>query len=83
MDSAHELLTWIEENTTQAQFARDVEISEAHLCDILAGRKSPSLDLAVKMSKATGSVVSVEAIHARAPSRAKRRAASETVGAGQ
>lgn len=75
MDTQHPLLTWIEANTTQAQFARAVECSDAHLSDILAGRKSPSLVLGVRMSKATGGAVSEAMLAERAPTRSRRQAA--------
>lgn len=63
----HPLKVWIEKHTSQAKFAREVEISESHLSDILGRKKSPSLDLAARMSKATGRAVSVDRIAAAAP----------------
>lgn len=53
----HALKVWIDANTTQAAFARAVDISESHLSDILKGKKTPSLDLAERMSVATGRAV--------------------------
>jgi plasmid maintenance system antidote protein VapI len=69
METPHPLKTWIDDNTTQAQFARTVECSESHLSDVLAGKKSVSIGLAVRMSKATDNQVSVDAIAARVPVR--------------
>ena len=69
MDEPHPLKAWLEnENTTQAQFARDLRCSESHISDILKGKKGVSLDLAIKISAATG--VSVAEIAARMPGRA-------------
>lgn len=61
MESAHQLLTWIEANTTQAQFARQCEITAAYLSEILSGRKEPSLKVAARMSRETGGAVPIQA----------------------
>lgn len=61
MDSTHPLRDWITANTTQAKFARLVECSEPHLSDVLSWKKDPSLDLADRMSAATGRTVPVAA----------------------
>jgi plasmid maintenance system antidote protein VapI len=60
MESLHPLKKWIGEHTTQAQFARDLAISESHLSGILKGAKV-SLELALRLSRATGGAVPVEA----------------------
>jgi plasmid maintenance system antidote protein VapI len=69
MNQLHPLKTWIDRNTSQAQFARDVGCSESHISDVLKGKKRVSLDLAIKMSEATGRAVSVDAIASRMPRR--------------
>ena len=69
MSQLHPLKTWIDRNTTQARFARDVGCSESHISDVLKGKKRVSLDLAIKMSEATGRAVSVDAIASRMPRR--------------
>lgn len=61
MASTHPLKVWIEENATQSRFADLVDCSEGYLSEILSGKKQPSLDLAAKMSRATGGSVPVEA----------------------
>ena len=61
MDSQHPLKNWIETNTSPAQFARDLAISESYLSEILSGRKSPSLGLAARLSRATSGAVPIEA----------------------
>jgi transcriptional regulator with XRE-family HTH domain len=61
MDSLHPLKQWIEKNTTPAQFARDVGISESYLSEILNLRKSPSLGLAARLSRATSGDVPIGA----------------------
>ncbi len=61
MESPHELKSWIGANTTQARFAREVGCSEAYLCEILKGRKQPSMGLAAKMSAATSYAVPLSA----------------------
>ena len=46
--------------TTQREFARSVDISPSYLCEILAGAKTPGLELAVKIERATrGAVTAV------------------------
>ncbi len=42
------------EEETQASFARTLGISRSHLCDIEHGRKSLSLERAVRFAKALG-----------------------------
>lgn len=61
MESVHPLKKWISEHTTQAQFARDLAISESHLSEILSGGKTASLNLAIRLSRATKGAVPVEA----------------------
>jgi DNA-binding XRE family transcriptional regulator len=46
--------------TKQADIAADVGISEAHMSNIISGRRKPSVDLACKISALTN--VPVEAI---------------------
>lgn len=60
MPNDHPLKSWIAENSTRADFARDVGCSRAHLSDILNWKKDPSLELAAKMSRATGGAVPME-----------------------
>lgn len=60
-DDAHPLLKHIVANTQQRQFAREVGCSEPHLSIILSGKKRPSLQLAARMSRATGGAVPIEA----------------------
>jgi transcriptional regulator with XRE-family HTH domain len=61
MDAPHALKIWIEANTTQAKFAREHSISEGYLSDILAGRKTPTLTVAARLSRATGGIVPLDA----------------------
>ena len=61
MEEQHRLKTWIDDNSSQVRFAREVKCSEAHLSDILSFRKEPSLRLAARMSAATGGMVPIEA----------------------
>lgn len=61
MDARQLLAKWIAENTTQAQFARDVGCSESHLSLVLSKDRGWSLPMARKMSKATGGAVPFEA----------------------
>lgn len=72
MSRAHPLKRWIKKNTSQATFARAVQCSQSHLSDILAGRKTASLSLALKISLATRGAVSVETMARRAPKRVPR-----------
>lgn len=60
MEAVHPLKKWITANTTQAQFARDLDISESHLSGVLKGSRV-SLELAIRMSRATGGAVPTEA----------------------
>lgn len=60
-ESAHPLQSWIEQNTTQARFAATADMSEPYLSEILSGKKTPSLKMAAKMSRATGGVVPIAA----------------------
>ena len=48
-----------EAKISQTDFAGKVGISRSHLCEILSGEKSPSLDVAKKISKGTGGSVRV------------------------
>lgn len=52
------LASWIEANTSQAQFSRDLGIAESHLSNLLAGRKRASLDLIERIVRLTGGGVS-------------------------
>lgn len=61
MDSLHLLKVWIDANTSQAQFARDVKCSESYLSDILAGKREPSLAMAARMSAQTAGAVPIDA----------------------
>lgn len=63
MESAsHPLERWIGKNTTtQAAVADAAGISEGYLSEILSGKKTPSLKLADKLSKATGGKVPLSA----------------------
>jgi transcriptional regulator with XRE-family HTH domain len=48
------LARYIRENTTQAQFARDVECSEPHLSLVLKGKRGLSMRLARNISDKSG-----------------------------
>ena len=61
MDSPHPLKVWIDANTTQAEFARQVGCSAPYLSDLLKGKRGVSLELAIVMSQQTGGAVPVEA----------------------
>jgi DNA-binding transcriptional regulator YdaS (Cro superfamily) len=61
MDSMHPLKAWIDENTTQAKFAREVGMSESFLSGILAGTKRVSLEMAARIARATDGAVPIEA----------------------
>jgi transcriptional regulator with XRE-family HTH domain len=60
-DSPHPLQAWIAKNTSQARFAEAAGLSEPYLSEILSGKKTPSLNMAVKLSEATGGVVPIMA----------------------
>jgi plasmid maintenance system antidote protein VapI len=60
-DSPHPLKVWIDARTTQASFARKAGCSEPQLSAILNGRKGVSLDMAARLSRATGGDVPLEA----------------------
>jgi plasmid maintenance system antidote protein VapI len=62
MDGRAILARYIRDNTSQAQFARDVDCSETHLTLILQGKRGASVPLAKRMSKATGGAVPVRAL---------------------
>lgn len=62
------LAKFIEENSTQRQFAREVGCSESHLSLILSGKSGMSFGMAKRISEATGGKVPVEALpHEAAP----------------
>ena len=61
MEALRPLAEWISANGGRAKFARDVGCSEPHLSEILSGKKTVSLKLAIRMSRATGGAVPVEA----------------------
>jgi transcriptional regulator with XRE-family HTH domain len=65
MDSPHPLKVWIDANTTQAKFAREVGCSAPYLSYLLKGKRGVSLELAIAMSGATGGAVPVEAFGKR------------------
>lgn len=48
------LSKWIKKNGSQAQLARDLGCSQATICLILKGERSPSPKLARLISRATG-----------------------------
>jgi transcriptional regulator with XRE-family HTH domain len=48
------LAAFIRKTTTQANFARDLGISQSHLSLILAGRRAISFRLAKRIAEATG-----------------------------
>jgi transcriptional regulator with XRE-family HTH domain len=70
MESPHPLKVWIEANTTQAEFARQVGCSAPYLSDLLKGKRGVSLDLAIAMSEKTGGAVPIEAFR-KAPEAAQ------------
>lgn len=51
------LASWIEATTSQAQFSRDLGISESHLCNLLKGTKRASLDVVERIVKLTNGAV--------------------------
>lgn len=57
MSDADQLESWIAENTTVLEFARDVECSESHLRNIIAGRRRPSIYLYARIRKRTGGLI--------------------------
>jgi len=60
--SNHPLKSWIVNNgVTQADLARELRCSEAHISDVLNYKKTPSLDLAGRMSRLTQGEVPVVA----------------------
>lgn len=59
-EAPHPLKDWIVANTTQAEFARVVGCSGAHLSDLLRRKKSASLRLAAKISRATGGAIPID-----------------------
>lgn len=55
------LADFIKGRTTQAEFARQVRCSQAHLSLILKGDRGPSINLAKRIREATGGAVPAEA----------------------
>ena len=55
--SLDSLASWIAQNTTQAQFSRDLGISESHLSNLIAGKKRASIDLIERMVMLTNGKV--------------------------
>lgn len=54
------LKTFIRESGgTQSKLARQARISDAHLSEFLSGKKPISVDVAVRLSEATGGKVTV------------------------
>lgn len=51
------LASWIDANTSQAQFSRELAISESHLSNLLKGNKRASLDLVERIVKLTAGAV--------------------------
>jgi transcriptional regulator with XRE-family HTH domain len=62
MDGRRLLARYIRENTSQAEFARDVKCSQTHLTLVLQGKRGVSVPLAKRMSAATGGTVPVNAL---------------------
>lgn len=62
MDGQQSLSQWIDANTTQANFARSVECSQSHLSLVLKGKRGVSLNLAKRISQATGGAVPIDAL---------------------
>lgn len=58
----HPLCSYVVEYTTQAKFARDVHCSESHLSLVLKGERGVSIELAKRISKATGGAVPIRAL---------------------
>lgn len=61
MDIKHPLEAWIGKHSNQAKVAEDAGISEPYLSEILSGKKTPSLKVASRLSKATGGKVPLSA----------------------
>lgn len=53
MDGRKKLAEFIAANSTQAQFAREVDCSQPHLTLVLQGKRGLSIGLASRISKAT------------------------------
>ena len=51
-----------ERGLSQRAFAASVPMQTSHLCEILSGKKSPSLEVAVRMIRATGGEVQAEGL---------------------
>jgi hypothetical protein len=49
----HPLAAWIESRSSRETFCRAVGCSDSHLSNILAFRKAPSLELAVRIENLT------------------------------
>lgn len=64
MSDSHPLADWIEQNSSRAAFARDVDCSISHLTNILARRKRPSLDLLNRIADKTGGKFGADAFKA-------------------
>ena len=56
------LKEWLrDKNKTQEEFAEKVDVDRTTISNLVNGRKTPSLDLALRISKATGDDVPTEA----------------------
>jgi DNA-binding transcriptional regulator YdaS (Cro superfamily) len=62
MDTRLILKRWIERESTQAKFARRVRMSRAHLCNFLKGRRRVSAETALRIHRAIGGTIPVEAL---------------------
>lgn len=57
-----QLRTYLSANSeTQKAFAKRVSVSPSHLSEIISGRKRPSLDIALAISRETGGEIPAEA----------------------
>jgi DNA-binding transcriptional regulator YdaS (Cro superfamily) len=56
------LAQWIAENTTQKELAAKIGCAESYLSQIANGHRVPSLQLAKRISRATGGEVPTDAL---------------------
>lgn len=70
--SEHPMLRWAKSNEMSvSQVAEAADCSDAHLRNIFAGRKEPSLGLAKKLSEVSGGVIPLDAFLKPVPDEAR------------
>jgi len=59
---------------SERKFAASISVSQAHISNIIRGRKNPSLSLAKRIEEATyGKVMAYDLLHPEVPTRLKNK----------